>query len=75
MSGDCEYLVRTRRKPDLEDVVKCSLTGKVCFCEGVSPLMCTRRTFALDYEAKQAVRQDKVARLIILDSHNRPQST
>jgi hypothetical protein len=63
MTGDCEYLLRSR-KPDREDVVKCSLTGNVCFC-GVEPLMCTRRTFALDCEAK----------LKILDSQNRPQST
>jgi len=64
MTGDCEFLLRTRRKHDREDVVKCSLTGNVCSC-GVSPLMCTRRTFALDCEAK----------LKILDSLNRPEST
>lgn len=75
MSGDCEYLIRHRRKPDLEYSVRCTLTGHECFCEDVSPNLCTRRTFALQYEAKQNERIDKVVNLVILDSKNRPQST
>lgn len=75
MSGDCEYLLRHRRKPDMDYSIKCTLTGRECFAEGVNPNLCTRRTWALQYEAKQAERQDKVARLIILDSKNRVQGT
>jgi hypothetical protein len=52
MKGDCEYLVRVRTKSDLNLAVRCSLTGRGCFCDGVARELCTRRTFALDYEAK-----------------------
>jgi len=51
-SKDCEFLLRTRTKPDLEPTVKCSLTGRTCFCEDTNPAQCTRRTFALSYQAK-----------------------
>jgi hypothetical protein len=51
---DCEYVLRTRTKPDLNYVVKCSLTGKTCFCDPL-PQSCTRRTFALAYESKHQV--------------------
>jgi len=49
--GDCCYLVIIRTKPDLKLVERCSLTGKTCFCPDL-PRLCTRRTFALRYEAK-----------------------
>jgi len=52
MTGDCEYVLRVRLKPDLKLVVRCSLTGGVCFCEGVSRELCTRRTYTLSYETK-----------------------
>lgn len=54
MSGDCEYLVRTLSKVSLppQTVIRCSLTRKCCFCEGRSSHLCTRRTFALDYEKR-----------------------
>lgn len=74
-AGDCEYLIRHRSKPDLEYTVRCSLTGRECFAEGLNPNLCTRRTWALQYEAKQAARIDKVVNLVILDSKNRPQAT
>lgn len=75
MSGDCEYLLRHRSKPDMDYSIRCTLTGRECFAEGVNPNLCTRRTWALQYQAKLAERQDKVARLIILDSKNRVQGT
>jgi len=52
---DCEFLVRVRTKPDLDSRVICGLTGKMCFCEDTSRFQCTRRTFALDYQAKHPV--------------------
>jgi len=48
----CEYFVSSWRKPDQVRVEKCSLTGKGCFCTGDFYLTCTRRTFALAYEAR-----------------------
>jgi len=51
MTGDCEFLVRIRQKPELNLKIECSLTGTLCFCEGL-PLMCTRRTWALEYEKR-----------------------
>jgi hypothetical protein len=55
---DCEYRVKSWRKPDQVLVEECSLTGKGCFCEGAFYLTCTRRTFALEYEQK---RQSRIA--------------
>lgn len=49
----CEFFVKSWRKTDQVLVEKCSLTGKGCYCEGLAYLSCTRRTFALDYEARQ----------------------
>jgi hypothetical protein len=55
MDRDCEFLLRVRPKNDQDTientVMKCSLTGGVCFCESF-PLMCTRRTWALAYEKR-----------------------
>lgn len=50
--ADCEYLLKFRRKPDLVFQVKCSLTGHTCLLEGLDRSQCTRRKFALAYEAK-----------------------
>jgi len=66
----CEYLVRVRTKPDLNLVVKCSLTGGVCFCE-VDHFQCTRRTFALIYQTKQ----DRIAQMILIDPKTQLPST
>ena len=61
MRGDCEFLVRVHSKLakptelSSEIVIRCSLTGKCCFCDGVSYNLCTRRTFALDYVTKNPV--------------------
>jgi hypothetical protein len=53
----CEFFVSSWRKPDQVLVEKCSLTGKGCFCEGEAYLTCTRRTFALEYEARHQAQE------------------
>jgi hypothetical protein len=50
----CEFFVSSIRKKDGVLIERCSLTGKGCFCEGVTYLTCTRRTFALLYEARRS---------------------
>jgi len=60
---DCEFLLRTRLKgPEFKEsgglgplVENCSLTGKMCYLADamLNPVQCTRRTWALDYIAKQ----------------------
>jgi hypothetical protein len=54
--AECEYFVKSWRKPDQILVERCSLTGRGCFCEGVTYLTCTRRTFALDYDKRHPKR-------------------
>ena len=70
MTEDCEFLLRLHSKlqyPGFDAgeanviVVRCSLTGRVCFAEGVSPKLCTRRTFALDYVQKLDKRKQEEA--------------
>ena len=60
MTDDCEFLVRVHNRGVMTElssdiVLRCTLTGKCCFCDGVSPNLCTRRTFSLEYEAKHTV--------------------
>jgi len=50
--AECEYFVRSWRKPETLPKLLCSLTGKSCFCDEFY-LTCTRRTFALKYEQKR----------------------
>jgi hypothetical protein len=59
--AECEFYVRSWRKPDHVLVEKCSLTGKGCFCEGAFYLACIRRTFALEYERKHAATPQNTA--------------
>jgi hypothetical protein len=55
MTPECVFFVKSWGRPDHICVESCSLTGKSCFCEGhLAYLTCTRRTFALSYEAKQS---------------------
>ena len=70
MSTDCEFLVRVRPKTGNEHtegpqpiVELCSLTGRTCFCPSM-PLMCTRRTWALEYDKKQQQRIQAGARIL-----------
>ena len=62
---DCEFLLRTRLKgPEFGPsglgplIENCSLTGRVCPVVGGPPTQCTRRTWAMDYIAKQGARQE-----------------
>jgi hypothetical protein len=66
MTRDCEFLMRVRAKPDMFQVIRCSLTGRACFCEGY-PLNCTRRTFALAYIVEHPPIQPRPAEVTITD--------
>jgi hypothetical protein len=66
MSGDCEFLVRVRTKPDLNLVIRCGLTGRECFCE-FNQLTCTRRTFALAYLEKHPTERPRPPGVTITD--------
>ena len=48
---ECEFFVRSWRKPDHVLIERCALTGKTCFCAHVY-LTCTRRTLALKWEVR-----------------------
>lgn len=57
ITKNCEFFVSHKRKSDGVLVERCSLTGKGCFWPTLfsdSPeLTCSRREFALIYEAKR----------------------
>ena len=73
MPRDCEYILRVRTKPDLTLVVKCSLTGRACPYEGVGRALCTRRTFALAFEAAHPHTNGRWTKLTLLCSEDSPQ--
>jgi len=75
--AECEFYARHWRKPDHVLVEACSLTGKTCFCED-DFRSCTRRTFALVYEARQSKTippADRIARIVLIDPQSKLPST
>jgi hypothetical protein len=75
--AECEFFVRSWRKPDQVLVERCSLNGKQCFCED-SYLSCTRRTFALKYEALQGAHippAGRITRVVLIDPQTKLPST
>jgi hypothetical protein len=71
----CEFFVSSFRKPDQVLVEKCSLTGKTCFCEGVTYLTCTRRTWALAYDKRHSTPVDPIVKLVLIDPETKLPST
>ena len=69
--SECEFFVKSWSKQDRALIERCSLTGRQCFCEGVTPLMCTRRTFALDYEKRHQCHIG--SKITVVCSEDRPQ--
>lgn len=68
----CEFFVSSWRKPDQVRIEKCSLTGKGCFCEGEAYLTCTRRTFALDYEARHQAHTGSTIKVVCSEDSPQP---
>jgi hypothetical protein len=76
--AECEFFTKSWRKPDHELMERCSLTGKGCYCEGLTYLTCTRRTFALEHEKRHQARikqhQDALAsKYTVICSEDQPQ--